>query len=119
MGEVLLYESDRLLDWERLLYLRYILLVWKFQVMQKAFPDLFEAQPDLLFQLVTMLNPTVLRDSNVPVCTTTQVRYCRLFVKHLLVSIIVWNSEVLVVTFRLAKFPSDIFMDVMRSFYVS
>ncbi|XP_073385841.1 lysine-specific demethylase JMJ17 isoform X3 [Physcomitrium patens] len=42
------------------------------QVMQKSFPDLFEAQPDLLFQLVTMLNPTVLRDSNVPVCTTTQ-----------------------------------------------
>ncbi|XP_073385886.1 lysine-specific demethylase JMJ17 [Physcomitrium patens] len=42
------------------------------QVMQKSFPDLFEAQPDLLFQLVTMLNPIVLRDSNVPVCTTTQ-----------------------------------------------
>ena len=42
--------------------------------MQRAFPDLFEAQPDLLFQLVTMLNPTVLRDSGVPVCTTTQVR---------------------------------------------
>lgn len=43
--------------------------------MQKSFPDLFEAQPDLLFQLVTMLNPTVLRDSNVPVCTTTQVSW--------------------------------------------
>ncbi|KAG0563907.1 hypothetical protein KC19_8G068600 [Ceratodon purpureus] len=42
------------------------------EVMQKSFPDLFEAQPDLLFQLVTMLNPTVLRDSGVPVCTTTQ-----------------------------------------------
>ncbi|KAG6545509.1 hypothetical protein Mapa_013111 [Marchantia paleacea] len=42
------------------------------KVMQKAFPDLFEAQPDLLFQLVTMLNPTVLRDNGVPVCTTVQ-----------------------------------------------
>jgi histone demethylase JARID1 len=42
--------------------------------MQKAFPDLFEAQPDLLFQLVTMLNPEVVRDSGVPVCTTVQVR---------------------------------------------
>jgi histone demethylase JARID1 len=40
--------------------------------MQKAFPDLFEAQPDLLFQLVTMLNPEVVRDSGVPVCTTVQ-----------------------------------------------
>lgn len=71
-----------LLDWGSLLYLRHILLVWAFQVMQKAFPDLFEAQPDLLFQLVTMLNPTVLRDSNVPVCTTTQVRYCGLLVSN-------------------------------------
>jgi histone demethylase JARID1 len=40
--------------------------------MQKAFPDLFEAQPDLLFQLVTMLNPEVVQDSGVPVCTTVQ-----------------------------------------------
>lgn len=72
--------------------------------MQKAFPDLFEAQPDLLFQLVTMLNPTVLRDSNVPVCTTTQVCCCRLFVKNLLVRMDVWNLEVLVVTFLLATY---------------
>eukprot|EP01018_Ginkgo_biloba_P033354 Gb_26073 [translate_table: standard] len=42
------------------------------QVMRKAFPDLFEAQPDLLFQLVTMLNPTVLKGSGVPVYTTLQ-----------------------------------------------
>jgi histone demethylase JARID1 len=44
--------------------------------MQKAFPDLFEAQPDLLFQLVTMLNPEVVQDSGVPVCTTVQVCVC-------------------------------------------
>jgi hypothetical protein len=43
------------------------------KVMQKAFPDLFEAQPDLLFQLVTMLSPEVVRDNGVPVCTTVQV----------------------------------------------
>ncbi|KAL2610474.1 hypothetical protein R1flu_029047 [Riccia fluitans] len=42
------------------------------KVMQKAFPDLFAAQPDLLFQLVTMLNPSVLRDNGIPVCTTVQ-----------------------------------------------
>lgn len=47
------------------------------QVMHKTFPDLFEAQPDLLFQLVTMLNPKVLRENDVPVCTTVQV--CSLF----------------------------------------
>ncbi|XP_057817430.2 lysine-specific demethylase JMJ17 isoform X1 [Cryptomeria japonica] len=42
------------------------------QVMRKTFPDLFEAQPDLLFQLVTMLNPTVLKRNGVPVFTTLQ-----------------------------------------------
>ncbi|KAG9441229.1 hypothetical protein H6P81_017083 [Aristolochia fimbriata] len=36
-------------------------------VMRKTLPDLFDAQPDLLFQLVTMLNPTVLQDNGVPV----------------------------------------------------
>eukprot|EP00250_Pteridium_aquilinum_P019210 c24343_g1_i1 orf=340-6093(+) len=44
------------------------------QVMHKTFPDLFEAQPDLLFQLVTMLNPKVLRENDVPVYTTIQER---------------------------------------------
>jgi hypothetical protein len=46
-------------------------LLGGFQVMQKLFLDLFEAQPDLLFQLMTMLNLTVLWDSSVLVCTTT------------------------------------------------
>lgn len=56
-------------------YLKHLMLVvvCVHQVMQKAFPDLFEAQPDLLFQLVTMLNPEVVQDSGVPVCTTVQV----------------------------------------------
>lgn len=44
------------------------------QVMHKTFPDLFEAQPDLLFQLVTMLNPKVLCENAVPVCSTIQER---------------------------------------------
>ena len=37
------------------------------QVMRKSLPDLFDAQPDLLFQLVTMLNPSVLQENGVPV----------------------------------------------------
>lgn len=37
------------------------------QVMRNALPDLFEVQPDLLFQLVTMLNPSVLQEYGVPV----------------------------------------------------
>ncbi|XP_077241841.1 transcription factor jumonji (jmjC) domain-containing protein [Tasmannia lanceolata] len=37
------------------------------QVMRNTLPDLFEAQPDLLFQLVTMLNPSVLQESGVSV----------------------------------------------------
>lgn len=43
------------------------------QVMKESFPDLFEAQPDLLFQLVTMLNPMVLKRAGVPVYRTVQV----------------------------------------------
>ncbi|KAF9600058.1 hypothetical protein IFM89_002531 [Coptis chinensis] len=42
------------------------------QVMRKSLPDLFDAQPDLLFQLVTMLNPTVLQENGVPVYTVLQ-----------------------------------------------
>lgn len=37
------------------------------KVMRKTLPDLFETQPDLLFQLVTMLNPSVLQENGVSV----------------------------------------------------
>lgn len=43
------------------------------QVMQDSLPDLFDAQPDLLFQLVTMLNPSVLLAKRVPVYSIIQV----------------------------------------------
>ncbi|KAK1374392.1 Lysine-specific demethylase rbr-2 [Heracleum sosnowskyi] len=42
------------------------------KVMRNSLPDLFDAQPDLLFQLVTMLNPSVLQNSNVPVYSVLQ-----------------------------------------------
>ncbi|XP_051119104.1 lysine-specific demethylase JMJ17 [Andrographis paniculata] len=42
------------------------------KVMRSTLPDLFEAQPDLLFQLVTMLNPSVLQDKGVPVYSIIQ-----------------------------------------------
>lgn len=35
--------------------------------MKDAFPHLFEAAPDLLYQLVTMLSPTQLKQRGVPV----------------------------------------------------
>ncbi|WVZ78347.1 hypothetical protein U9M48_026076 [Paspalum notatum var. saurae] len=41
-------------------------------VMRQALPDLFDAQPDLLFHLVTMLNPSILRANGVPVYSVTQ-----------------------------------------------
>lgn len=41
--------------------------------MRKALPDLFDAQPDLLFHLVTMLNPSVLQANGVPVYSVMQV----------------------------------------------
>ncbi|KAJ4954062.1 hypothetical protein NE237_030894 [Protea cynaroides] len=42
------------------------------QVMRNSLPDLFDAQPDLLFQLVTMLNPSVLQENGVPVYSVLQ-----------------------------------------------
>lgn len=42
------------------------------KVMRSCLPDLFDAQPDLLFQLVTMLNPSVLQENGVPVYTVLQ-----------------------------------------------
>ncbi|XP_050375974.1 lysine-specific demethylase JMJ17 [Argentina anserina] len=42
------------------------------KVMRNSLPDLFDAQPDLLFQLVTMLNPSVLQENGVPVYTVLQ-----------------------------------------------
>lgn len=44
------------------------------KVMRKALPDLFDAQPDLLFHLVTMLNPSLLKENGVPVYNVLQVR---------------------------------------------
>ncbi|KAI3421506.1 uncharacterized protein J3R85_012198 [Psidium guajava] len=42
------------------------------KVMKETLPDLFDAQPDLLFQLVTMLNPSVLQENGVPVYSILQ-----------------------------------------------
>lgn len=38
-------------------------------VMKKLAPELFECQPDLLHQLVTIMNPNVLMEHGVPVST--------------------------------------------------
>ncbi|KAL0277355.1 UNVERIFIED_CONTAM: hypothetical protein PYX00_004677 [Menopon gallinae] len=40
--------------------------------MKKAAPELFQSQPDLLHQLVTIMNPNILMDSGVPVYRTDQ-----------------------------------------------
>ncbi|KAL5552082.1 hypothetical protein UlMin_002258 [Ulmus minor] len=42
------------------------------KVMRNCLPDLFDAEPDLLFQLVTMLNPSVLLENGVPVYSVLQ-----------------------------------------------
>ena len=41
--------------------------------MRQVLPDLFDAQPDLLFHLVTMLNPSILQANDVPVYSVLQV----------------------------------------------
>lgn len=40
-------------------------------VMKKLAPELFDSQPDLLHQLVTIMNPNVLMEHGVPVCSLT------------------------------------------------
>lgn len=41
--------------------------------MKKLAPELFESQPDLLHQLVTIMNPNTLMAHGVPVCRWTPV----------------------------------------------
>ena len=41
-------------------------------VMKDAAPELFEAQPDLLHHLVTILNPNTLMKADVPIVRTNQ-----------------------------------------------
>ncbi|KAG7280489.1 hypothetical protein CRUP_022018 [Coryphaenoides rupestris] len=41
-------------------------------VMKKLAPELFESQPDLLHQLVTIMNPNTLMNNNVPIYRTNQ-----------------------------------------------
>lgn len=40
--------------------------------MKRAAPELFQSQPDLLHQLVTIMNPNILMNDGVPVCRTDQ-----------------------------------------------
>lgn len=40
-------------------------------VMKKLAPELFESQPDLLHQLVTIMNPNTLMNNGVPVTINT------------------------------------------------
>lgn len=40
------------------------------EVMRELAPELFESQPDLLHQLVTIMNPNVLMEHGVPVSST-------------------------------------------------
>uniref|UniRef100_A0A673YLU8 [histone H3]-trimethyl-L-lysine(4) demethylase n=1 Tax=Salmo trutta TaxID=8032 RepID=A0A673YLU8_SALTR len=42
------------------------------EVMKKLTPELFESQPDLLHQLVTIMNPNILMSHGVPVVRTNQ-----------------------------------------------
>ena len=41
-------------------------------VMKEAAPELFEAQPDLLHHLVTIINPNTLMNAGVPIVRTNQ-----------------------------------------------
>lgn len=55
--------------------------------MRELAPELFESQPDLLHQLVTIMNPNVLMEHGVPVSlfaspfSVCNVKFCILFVR--------------------------------------
>lgn len=42
------------------------------ETMKSAAPELFQSQPDLLHQLVTIMNPNILMNADVPVYRTDQ-----------------------------------------------
>lgn len=45
-------------------------------VMKKLAPELFESQPDLLHQLVTIMNPNTLMNNGIPViCSQSTLNY--------------------------------------------
>lgn len=45
-------------------------------------PELFESQPDLLHQLVTIMNPNVLMEHGVPVSLFISLQYFKVNVYH-------------------------------------
>lgn len=45
-------------------------------VMKKVAPELFDSQPDLLHQLVTLMNPNLLMEHGVPVLILTIETRC-------------------------------------------
>lgn len=50
--------------------------------MKKLTPELFEFQPDLLHQLVTIMNPNILMAHGVPVSNTHQTQYVLSFLSQ-------------------------------------
>lgn len=67
--------------------------------MKKLAPELFESQPDLLHQLVTIMNPNTLMAHGVPVCVgllcyspnpTLFERYLELMIEATFITEMVW-----------------------------
>ena len=67
------------------------------EVMKKLTPELFDSQPDLLHQLVTLMNPNTLMSHGVPVSVQEIGARCRnelvvsFVVVVVVVVVIVWN----------------------------
>lgn len=58
------------------------------EVMKKLTPELFEFQPDLLHQLVTIMNPNILMAHGVPVSVTSNhIHQCFLHMEFTLVGL--------------------------------
>lgn len=58
--------------------------------MKKLTPELFEFQPDLLHQLVTIMNPNILMAHGVPVSNTHQAQDLHRFVSEHVLGVKHW-----------------------------
>lgn len=66
------------------------------EVMKKLTPELFDSQPDLLHQLVTLMNPNTLMSHGVPVSAQeTRTRGRNGVAMSFVVVVFIWNLPVL------------------------
>lgn len=74
----------------------------QFEAAMKAeAPELFQLQPDLLHQLVTIMNPNVLMKAGVPVYRYTRFYY--LILSYYILILIIFGTDILLLSYSIFK----------------